>query len=523
MYRQDMHKATSILFLLILPLMVNTQSGISIKNLLDVNIKSLLDKKSIVTGPRSWEDWNCKSRKNGDQKHFDLFCKFLEFPNDNTQDNNNKNILPDLLDCVDDGVRYKEKGKKHLLDRITGIASAELCRKKCSNTNGCKYWTWMPKRNKKICKLMKKVKNTGFRRQENKAVSGTMLKGCNPKKPDRRTSSKGKTCVDPRGLQGQCNFIYESQCGEVLNAVKQLGVTPQVRRFLLLAIRSPCGFHPGQGDYTLCCVPRTPPPPPPTACGIADNTRASMGESTRVVGGELAALNAWPWAVALGVPASGNKLTLKCGGTLISKDYVLTAAHCFEQSITTVRLSDLDITTTRDNADHEDVKIERKIMHPLYDRKTMKNDIALIKLARSVTFRRGLRPACLPKRYKGYNLKNLNITPKVIGWGQTENYQPVSSHLLQADVSIVDNPTCSKKYASFIGITSNQICAGDDERDSCGGDSGGALLSSERDNGKWSVIGVVSFGARGFCANSRFPGVYTRVDKYLDWIASNTK
>ena len=66
-------------------------------------------------------------------------------------------------------------------------------------------------------------------------------------------------------------------------------------------------------------------------------------------------------------------------------------------------------------------------------------------------------------------MKNLNITPKIIGWGQTENYQPTSPHLLQADVSIVDNPTCSKKYASFIDITSNQICAGDDERDSCKG------------------------------------------------------
>ena len=113
--------------------------------------------------------------------------------------------------------------------------------------------------------------------------------------------------------------------------------------------------------------------------------------------------------------------------------------------------------------------------HFRYDQSTQKNDIALAKLERSVTFRRGLRPACLPQRFRGFPLKNLKDNPKVIGWGKTENNQPISPRLLQASVPFVDNPTCSGKYGSAIAgldISSTQICAGDDDRDSCSGGKG---------------------------------------------------
>ena len=87
--------------------------------------------------------------------------------------------------------------------------------------------------------------------------------------------------------------------------------------------------------------------------------------------------------------------------------------------------------------------------------------------------------------------------------------------------------TESKKLLTFlisgVDIGTTQLCAGEDGKDSCAGDSGGPMLSSELNNGRWAVIGIVSFGARGLCANSLFPGVYTRVDKYLDWIENNSK
>ena len=164
-------------------------------------------------------------------------------------------------------------------------------------------------------------------------------------------------------------------------------------------------------------------------------------------------------------------------------------------------------------------------LHFRYDRVTHKNDIALVKLQRPVVYRNGLKPACLPKKFIGYPLNSLRTKPTIIGWGKTGNNHPVSPHLKQVSVPLVDTGTCNSKYKKVgdgIKIDNTQICAGDDSSDSCSGDSGGPLLSSELDEGRWSVIGIVSFGAKGYCADSTFPGVYTRVDQFLDWIERNS-
>ena len=90
------------------------------------------------------------------------------------------------------------------------------------------------------------------------------------------------------------------------------------------------------------------------------------------------------------------------------------------------------------------------------------------------------------------------------------------------DFFVVESYTCedNNNTASKIHIT--QICAGDDSSDSCSRDSRGSLLISVLDEGRWSVIGIFSFGAKGYCADSTFPGVYTRVDQFLDWIERNS-
>ena len=127
----------------------------------------------------SLNNWHCHTRQDGDENLFDLLCQnATDSHTDAYEIEENSNILPDELKCVDQGVKYKSP-KKHELAKIKNLNSADLCRTKCSETDGCLYWTWIQKRKKMQCKLMSGIKTTGFRKKKNNAVSGMMLNGCN--------------------------------------------------------------------------------------------------------------------------------------------------------------------------------------------------------------------------------------------------------------------------------------------------------------------------------------------------------
>ena len=213
-----------------------------------------------------------------------------------------------------------------------------------------------------------------------------------------------------------------------------------------------------------------------------------------------------------------------CGGTLLDEDTVLTAAHCLGdipgvQPASHVRLGDHDITTTADGASPTDVAIRTYTQHPGWNTNTLDNDIAVVKLARPVTYNRNIRPACLPDSYGGQDLASVmrNPDPTVVGWGSTRSGGGAEDRLRQVTVPVVPPPECAEKYRSVSRVTigDTKMCAGRGGRDTCNGDSGGALLSNKL-GGTWSVVGVTSFGVD--CAREDFPGVYTRVDKYLGWI-----
>ncbi|CAD7084974.1 unnamed protein product [Hermetia illucens] len=270
-------------------------------------------------------------------------------------------------------------------------------------------------------------------------------------------------------------------------------------------------------------------------CGISVNTR--------IVGGREIAPGQFPWMARLAYRnRTSGKLTYRCAGSVISDRYIVTAAHCVTNLVSSlevflVRVGELD---TKRNLDCElnpvtcvipqDYDIQKIIPHEKYDSPKYANDIALIKLVRPLNATE-ITPICLPvDELASADKKLTGKTGIIAGWGSKiaggVKQNPSLQYVL---LPIVNRTKCATSYAQFsansrtpIIVTESQICAqGMENMDACQGDSGGPLMiEGPSTNARFTLLGLVSFGPRT-CGVSNFPGVYTRVSAYVDWIVSN--
>uniref|UniRef100_A0A182R0N8 CLIP domain-containing serine protease n=1 Tax=Anopheles farauti TaxID=69004 RepID=A0A182R0N8_9DIPT len=267
-------------------------------------------------------------------------------------------------------------------------------------------------------------------------------------------------------------------------------------------------------------------------CGLSVNTR--------IIGGETEVPGQFPWMARLAYRnRTSGRVTYRCAGSLITNRHVITVAHCVtnlidELELVSIRLGDLEcnaVTDTRCSARFQDFAIERILPHESYDIPKYANDIALIKLRETTETYNIISPLCLPTdQYAPYALNLTGQMGIIAGWGSTSNRSNVPSPTLQwLRLPIVDTAGCANAYARYsvnsrnpIIVSGNQMCAqGQENRDACQGDSGGPLMNeaiSSRD--RFVLLGLVSFGPRT-CGVSNFPGVYTRISSYIDWILSN--
>ncbi|XP_026063666.1 trypsin-like [Carassius auratus] len=237
--------------------------------------------------------------------------------------------------------------------------------------------------------------------------------------------------------------------------------------------------------------------------------------NNKIFGGEAATAGAWPWQVSLRISCDGE--LCYCGGSLINKDWVLTAAHCLQGFDTSnikmyfgrLRRSGLNPHETNRTA-------SRSIVHPSYNSSTHDNDIGLIQLSSPVTLTDYIRPICLAAAGSNFSA---GTETWVTGWGKLQSGGPFPDLLQEVQVPIVSNSDCNNAYGGL--ITNNMICAGlikEGDKGSCQGDSGGPMVS--RNGSLWVQSGIVSF-AGVKCDDPRYPGVYTRVSHYQDWITTN--
>jgi len=234
-------------------------------------------------------------------------------------------------------------------------------------------------------------------------------------------------------------------------------------------------------------------------------------EEGRIVGGKEATPYSWPWQVQ--IRYNGGHF---CGASLLSRDWILSAAHCFQgYSASSFSFRFGRHTKTGTSEPYEQIaSASQVIMHESYSSSTLNNDVAVIRITPTVTYSTAVQPVCLPAQSTELaEGENVHIT----GWGSVQG-TCCSTVLKQVMVPIIGRTKCNT--AAYYGgsITTGMICAGLEAggRDSCQGDSGGPLVAHK--NNKWEQFGVVSWGSG--CAGAFKPGVYSNVIHYKSWIRS---
>uniref|UniRef100_A0A8B9ISY8 Acrosin n=1 Tax=Amazona collaria TaxID=241587 RepID=A0A8B9ISY8_9PSIT len=243
---------------------------------------------------------------------------------------------------------------------------------------------------------------------------------------------------------------------------------------------------------------------------------------SRIVGGTDAQPGSWPWIVSIQTILQRRMVHI-CGGSLISPQWVLSAAHCFMEAryipmwrvvIGATQLSHL-------GPEVQVRRIKQVIVHEHYTDISEGNDIALLELDRPVQCSDYIQLACVPDT----SLAVSHLTDCYIsGWGSMEagcefhKSTQTADILQEAKVQLIDVNTCNSSRWYPGAIFSHNLCAGYREGgiDSCQGDSGGPLACKDNNADYYWVVGVTSWG-KG-CARAQQPGVYTSTRHFYDWI-----
>ncbi|XP_063221882.1 trypsin alpha-3-like [Bacillus rossius redtenbacheri] len=219
----------------------------------------------------------------------------------------------------------------------------------------------------------------------------------------------------------------------------------------------------------------------------------------RIIGGYQISISNAPYQAAYEL--NGRQ---KCGASVISNNYALSAAHCsISDAVASVSIR---VGTDQRASGGSVHKASQIINHEKYSTfPSPRFDISLIKVA---------TPFVLSASVKAIPLATVlpaaGSAVATSGWGATSEGGSASAHLLQVQVNVLSQADCKRAYP--LRITDQMFCAGvsGGGKDTCQGDSGGPLVHGGQ------LVGVVSWGVG--CARARSPGVYASVPALAAWV-----
>ncbi|XP_045413391.1 ovochymase-2 isoform X4 [Lemur catta] len=245
---------------------------------------------------------------------------------------------------------------------------------------------------------------------------------------------------------------------------------------------------------------------------------------SRILGGSQVEKGSYPWQVSL-----KQRQKHICGGTIISPQWVITAAHCvsYRNTVSTVNVTAGEHDLSQTEPEEQTLTIQSVIVHPLFSsKKPMDYDIALLKMAGAFQFGQFVGPMCLPEPGEQFEAGFICTTA---GWGRLGEDGVLPQVLQEVNLPILTHKECMAALSSLKKFLSGKtfLCTGFPEggRDACQGDSGGSLMCQNK-KGAWTLAGVTSWGlgcGRSWRNNMHqsdpgSPGIFTDLSKVLPWI-----